>query len=113
MPIEVASDYSRLRHYAELQFEYAARVEVAGAHADMVTPPEIPAAYSAWLDFLGRLAKAWARGGLNLPLRVDVARGLESLDEGWNAFLKKHRRCGHCGRFLPRFTKTCVCGEKF
>jgi ribosomal protein S27AE len=113
MPAEVAQDYSRLRAYAELQFEYAARVAGAGSHADEVVPPEIPAAYSDWLGFLGRVAKARAHGGVTSPLRADVAHGLEAVEDARNRFLAKHRQCGRCGKFMPRFTKVCTCGEKF
>lgn len=112
MPVEVAQDYCRLRAYAELQFEYAARVEAAGSHADQVAAPEIPAAYAAWLAFLGRVAKARAHGGVNSPLRIDVAHGLEALEDARNRFLAKHRQCNRCGHFLPRVAKTCTCGEK-
>ncbi len=113
MPAEVAQDYSRLRAYAELQFEYAARVEAAGTHADQVAPPEIPAPYAGWLAFLGRVAKARAQGGVNSPLRADVAHGLEAVDEARNRFLAKHRQCNRCGHFLPRVAKVCTCGERF
>lgn len=110
---EVSQDIAALREYAELQFEYAARVQAAGSHADEVVPPEIPAAYADWLTLLGRVAKARAQGGLNSPLRADVAHGLEVLEDARSRFLAKHRQCNRCGRFVSRAAGNCSCGEKF
>jgi hypothetical protein len=108
MLVEISQDFEVLRETALTLMTHSAWAAAAGEAAADVPPADVDPTYASWVEHL--MAVERARDLLTMPLRADVAHGLQALSMARAEFGRRHKGCPNCGIWISRGAKICPCG---